>query len=173
MSDEETELPEENQGATTPEQLKEEIQRKLSLRRKKSSEEEESVLLQLRKFDPSELDEEEEDADPEERSRVVEESLKLLPGWIGEKMMKERGFYGLMLTNSTIIAITRIERVYLTGANELWLDAKLTRTTKSINLQGPQLSDLLFSPARRSLTLSVNVSHVLSAFELSNPTALS
>lgn len=98
-----------------------------------------------------------------ETENVRGPSETLLPAWFVPRMMSDHWFYGLMMTNGTIIPINDICEVHQDASGTLWLDVGLCefgdREVPGFNV---------FNAPTSRLTASINASHVMAAFELAD-----
>ncbi|MCG9885637.1 MAG: hypothetical protein MH825_08690 [Cyanobacteria bacterium] len=106
------------------------------------------------------LDDDFEDSDDD-----LSELYALLPGWFAERMVIDVWSFGLLMVTGDIIAISSINKITQDASGALWLDVTLLDqqyAEKEINGH-----KLFYAPTSRTES-SVNVAHIVAAFELAD-----
>lgn len=88
---------------------------------------------------------------------------QLLPAWFAERMMEDSWTFGLLTTTGVVICIQRIISINQATDGSIWLDVELTPD----DVDPVAELAMLCSPTSRTKA-SINSSHVVAAFELSD-----
>lgn len=103
--------------------------------------------------------------EPEEQELFarIEAARKLLPGWFIVRMMSDSWYFGLLTTSNKILGIQCIDEVYQAADGSIWMDVTLLDT--DLLRRDTIQQEVIIAPTSRTRA-SVNVSHVIAAFEL-------
>lgn len=88
----------------------------------------------------------------------VIKARQVLPTWFVDRMMTDTWWFGLMMSNGTVIGIHRILSVDQAADRSIWLTVELLSDTPG--------DDRVFIAPTTRLTASINASHVVAAYEL-------
>ncbi|MDJ0689219.1 MAG: hypothetical protein QNJ41_11980 [Xenococcaceae cyanobacterium MO_188.B32] len=95
----------------------------------------------------------------------IEEYISLLPAWFTRRMLTDSWNFGLLLITGDILAIENIDSIEQDASGNLWLDATLQEELGyKDNIFG---HTILLAPTSR-VSVSINSSHVVAAFELAD-----
>jgi hypothetical protein len=92
----------------------------------------------------------------------MKDSQQLLPAWFVPRMMHDVWYFGLLLTDGTVLRITCINSVWQAADNSLWIDAEMEKWSS-----GNYPKNHMFAPTSR-LSVSINVAHIMAAFEVAD-----
>jgi hypothetical protein len=95
-----------------------------------------------------------------------DEATKLLPAWLGRRLIGLRGRFGLLLATGDVMRITSIGAVHLSSEGLILLDVSLDQpgVPDGIDLAW-QMKHFLGAPYRGGTEASVNLAHVVAAVE--------
>lgn len=110
------------------------------------------------KLEP-EIDEESIAIDEDDLPQVIH-ARQVLPTWFVDRMMTDTWWFGLMMSNGTVIGIHRILSVDQAADGTIWLTVELLSDTPG--------DDRVFIAPTSRLTASINASHVVAAYELAD-----
>jgi len=106
---------------------------------------------------PPQIDETSIAIDEDDLPQVIQ-ARKVLPTWFVDRMMTDTWWFGLMMSNGTVIGIHRILNVDQAADGTIWLTVELLSDTPG--------DDRVFIAPTSRLTASINASHVVAAYEL-------
>lgn len=112
----------------------------------------------MSKLEP-EIDEESIAIDEDDLPQVIH-ARQVLPTWFVDRMMTDTWWFGLMMSNGTVIGIHRILSVDQAADGTIWLTVELLSDTPG--------DDRVFIAPTSRLTASINASHVVAAYELAD-----
>lgn len=95
--------------------------------------------------------------DDDDLPQVIK-ARQVLPTWFVDRMMTDTWWFGLMMSNGTVIGIHRILSVDQAADGSIWLTVELLSDTPG--------DDRVFIAPTTRLTASINASHVVAAYEL-------
>ncbi|MBI4780326.1 MAG: hypothetical protein HY785_03280 [Oscillatoriophycideae cyanobacterium NC_groundwater_1537_Pr4_S-0.65um_50_18] len=103
--------------------------------------------------------------EPEEQELFarIEAARRLLPGWFIVRMMSDSWYFGLLTTNNKILGIQCIDEVYQAADGSIWMDVTLLDT--NLLRRDTILQEVIIAPTSRTRA-SINVNHIIAAFEL-------
>jgi hypothetical protein len=91
----------------------------------------------------------------------IDRCAKLLPAWFVPRMMGDVWYFGLLLTTGRTLRISQIDNVHQAADGSLWIDASMEPH------EGRDDGLEMYAPTSR-LTVSVNATHIVAAFELAD-----
>lgn len=94
----------------------------------------------------------------------IEEATKVLPAWFVPRMMGDEWFFGLVMSDGSVLGISNIQAVYRDAAGKLWLDVRMLENDVVLH-SAPW--NLRFAPTSR-VEASVSVDHIMYAIELAD-----
>lgn len=107
---------------------------------------------------------EEEAYEEDERDQEIREAAQLLPAWFTSRMMYDVRAFGLLTINGTVIGIQCIDSISQASDQSIWIDVTLLDTNYHSPIRG---IPFIVAPTSR-LTASINVNHIVAAFELAD-----
>ncbi|MDJ0726313.1 MAG: hypothetical protein QNJ38_14460 [Prochloraceae cyanobacterium] len=99
-----------------------------------------------------------------EREYEIEKYIKLLPAWFTSRMLDDSWHFGLLMITGDIIAIQYINSIKQDANGNIWLDATLQDCQVDEEVQSHKV---FVAPTSRT-NVSINSSHVMAAFELTD-----
>jgi hypothetical protein len=95
-----------------------------------------------------------------------DEAARLVPAWLGSRMIGLRGRFGLLLTTGDVLRITSIAALHQSSTGVVLLDVLLDHAgvPEGIDLAW-QPKHYLGSPVPGATVATVNLSHVIAAVE--------
>ena len=100
-----------------------------------------------------------------------DEAAKLLPAWIGRRMIGQRGRFGLLLTTGDVMRVSTITAVHQSPGGTILLDVMLDKAgvPDGIDLAW-QPKHFLGLPVPSGTSACVNVAHVVAAVAFADDT---
>jgi hypothetical protein len=95
-----------------------------------------------------------------------DEAVKLLPAWLGRRLIGLRGKFGLLLVTGDVMRITSIGAVYLASTGLVLLDVSLDRAGVPDSIDPAwRVKSFLGAPHPGGDEATVNLAHVVAAVE--------
>jgi len=106
----------------------------------------------------------------EERAVEMAEAKRILPAWFIPRMIDDSWHFGLLTTSGHIIEIECIYRVLQDANGGIWIDVALVEMNGHFfgdDKTSQSLGKRFAAPTGRH-TASINVAHIVAAFELAD-----
>ena len=87
-------------------------------------------------------------------------AVEILPAWYTERMMRDQWYFGLLMTNGTVIAISNIEAISDDGK---WMDIELLTNDEVPNGDGQEFITAVADDRRSA---SIQIEKVVMAYEI-------
>lgn len=108
--------------------------------------------------------------DPEDWEEQINNNLKLarsiLPGWFVDRMMTDNWYFGLMMSDGSVIVISEIVRVYVDVNGGIWIDAHMAEDAINPAMQINRQRYYFTAPASSRTKVSLNAAHIMAAFDM-------
>lgn len=108
----------------------------------------------------------------EDWEEQINNNLKLarsiLPGWFVDRMMTDHWYFGLMMSDGSVITISEIVRVYVDVNGGIWIDAYMVDDDIDINpaIKTDRQRHYFTAPAPSRTMISLNATHIMAAFDM-------
>ena len=96
----------------------------------------------------------------------IEEAAKVLPARFVPRMMGDEWFFGLFMSDGSVLGISGIDEIHRDASGQLWLDVRMLDGLVVLHGNGAPLN-LRLAPTSR-LNASVAVRHIMYAIELAD-----
>lgn len=97
---------------------------------------------------------------------AIAAATKLLPAWFTERMMTDSWVFGLLLSSGQVLVFETITALHQAADGSLWIEVLMLDHGGTAPKRG-LARNLILAPTSRC-EASVNVAHVLCAFELAD-----